>query len=309
MRAAVRDAYGSAEVVTVREVDAPAPKPDQVLVRVRAAGIDRGTWHLMTGLPMVVRPVLGLRRPRDPRLGLDVAGVVESVGPAVTRFRPGDEVFGFGAGGLAELAVAPEAKLAAKPRRWSFVQAAAVPVSGSTALQALAQVHGGQTVLILGASGGVGSYAVLIAKLRGAEVTGVCSAAKADFVRGLGADHVQDHAHPVTGRYDVILDAGGNRSLRTLRDLLTPTGTLMLVGGEGARWFGMGRLVQAPLLSPFVRPALRGMIARERHEDLTELAGLDLTPPVDRTYPLADTAAALADLEAGRVRGKLVVTT
>jgi len=243
MRAVVQDGYGTADVLHPAEVALPrALRADEVLVRVRAAGLDRGTWHLMTGTPYAVRLVMGLRRPRQPILGLDLAGTVEAVGTEVTRFAPGDEVYGLGSGTFAEYAIAKEGKLAPRPAALTAVQAATVPVSAITALQAvtdLARVQAGQRVLVTGASGGVGTYAVQIAVAAGAEVTGVCSAAKADLVRSLGATHVLDYAHDdlaaVPDRYDVIIDLAGNTSLRRLRRALTPTGTAVLVGVSARR--------------------------------------------------------------------------
>ncbi|RJL30855.1 NAD(P)-dependent alcohol dehydrogenase [Bailinhaonella thermotolerans] len=321
MKAITQDRYGSTDVLRFREMDAPVPKAREVLVRVRAAGVDRGVWHLMRGLPYLVR-VVSPRRPVSPVPGMDLAGVVEAVGPQVTRFQPGDEVYGSGTGGtFAELARARQDRLAAKPGNLTFEQAAAVPTSGSTALQALrdqARVRQGQHVLVIGASGGVGGFAVQIAKSLGAEVTGVCGPAKADLVRSLGADHVIDYTRDdltaPSVRYDAVIDIAGNRPLSRLRRLLTPRGTLVIVGGEeGGRWLGgMERNLRLLLLSPFARHRLRAPIALTRTRDLDELRGLiesgAVTPHVDRAYPLREAPEAIRRLERGEVRGKLVIT-
>ena len=240
MRAIVQTEYGTADVLRVAEIERPVIGADEVLVKVRAAGLDRGTWHLMAGMPYAARLVVGLRAPKNPVPGLDVAGVVVAIGSEVTRFQPGDEVFGVSKGSFAEFAAARESKLARKPSNLTFEQAAAVPVSGMTALRGLTDVghlQAGQKVLIIGASGGVGSFAVQIAKALGAEVTGVCSTSKLDLVRSIGADHVIDYSQDdfANGetRYDLILDTGGNSTLSRLRRALTPRGTLVIVGGEG----------------------------------------------------------------------------
>ncbi len=242
MRAIVQDAYGSPDVFRLARISTPDVADNQVLVRVHAAGMDRGTWHLMAGRPYLLRLAFGFRKPKNPVPGLDLAGTVVAVGSAVTRFSPGEEVFGTGEGSFAEYAVAPEDQLARKPDSLSFEQAAVVPVSGLTALQALTDVghlQPGQQVLIIGASGGVGSYAVQLAKALGAEVTGVSSTAKLDLVRSLGADHVIDYTRDDFAdgarRYDLILDIAGNPALSRLRRALTPTGTAVIVGGE-RRW-------------------------------------------------------------------------
>ena len=319
MWAIVQKEYGTADVLHLSEVERPAARDDEVLVEGRAAGLDRGTWHLMAGLPYAARLVVGLRAPRREVAGLDVAGVVVAVGSAVTRFKPGDEVFGIGKGSFAEFAAARESKLARKPSNLSFEQAAAVPVSGMTALRGLTDVgrlQAGEKVLIVGASGGVGSYAVQIAKALGATVTGVCSTSKLDLVRSLGADHVIDYTRDDFAegetRYDLILDIGGNSPLSRLRRALTPRGTLVIVGGEdGGRWIGMGRQLRALALSPFVGQRLTILGPKEDHtvlERLTELIESgQLVPVVERTYPLSDTPEAMRHLEAGRARGKLVI--
>jgi NADPH:quinone reductase-like Zn-dependent oxidoreductase len=322
MKAITQDTYGSADVLELRDVERPEVGAGEVLVRVRAAGVDRGVWHLMTGLPYPVRLAgYGLRAPKNPVPGMDVAGVVEAVGDRVTRFRPGDEVFGIGKGTFAELALADESKLAPKPSNLTFEQAAAVAISGLTALQGLrdhARVRPGQLVLVIGASGGVGSYAVQLAKAFGAEVTGVASTAKADLVRSLGADHVLDYTREDfadgTRRYDVVLDIGGNSSLSRLRRALTPTGTLVIAGGEGGgRWLGgTDRQLRAMALSPFVGQRLTTFVSKEAGEDILVLAELveagKVTPAVDRTYPLGEAPEAVRYVEQGRARGKVVVT-
>ena len=273
----------------------------------------------MTGQPYLMRIAgFGLRRPKNPGLGSELAGVVEAVGPDVTGLAPGDAVFGIGRASFAEFSLASAGKLAQMPANVTYVQAAAVPVSGLTALQALrdkGRVRAGQSVLIIGASGGVGTLAVQIAKAFGAEVTGVCSTAKVDLVRSLGADHVIDYT---TGditegdrRYDLVLDIGGNRSVTTLRRMLAPKGTLVIVGGEGGgRWFGIGRQLRAIALSPFVRQRLGTLIASENSKDLDTLRAMvedgSITPVIDRTCSLSDVPDAMRDLEAGRVRGKVV---
>ena len=323
MRAIVQERYGSDASEVLRLGDAPTPEAGsgQVLVRVHAAGVDRGTWHLMTGLPYAVRPVSGLRRPRNPVPGLDLAGTVVAVGEGVSAFAPGDEVFGTGHGSFAEYTVAEVGKLAPKPPSLSFEQAAAVPVSAQTALQAVrdhGKVEAGQRVLVLGASGGVGSYVVQIAKAFGAEVTGVASTAKLDLVRGLGADHVIDYtAEDATDgsvRYDVIIDIGGNTRLAHLRRALTPEGRLVIVGGEtDGRWLGgVDRQIRATVLSLFVGQSLGMFLSKENTADLEALTELvedgKLTPAVGQTYALADAAEAVDALAAGRVRGKAVVS-
>jgi NADPH:quinone reductase-like Zn-dependent oxidoreductase len=319
MRAIIQTAYGTADVLRLAEIASPAIGANEVLVEVRAAGLDRGTWHLMAGKPYAARLVVGLRAPKNPVPGLDASGVVVAIGSEVTRFQPGDEVFGVSKGSFAEFAAARESKLARKPSNLTFEQAAAVPVSGMTALRGLTDVgrlQPGQKVLIIGASGGVGSCAVQIAKALGAEVTGVCSTSKVDLVASLGADQVidysqDDYANGET-RYDLILDTGGDSTLSRLRRALTRRGTLVIVGGEGGdRVIGMGRQLRALALSPFVRQRLTMLGPKEHYtvlERLTELieAG-DLVPAVERTYKLNEMPDAMRHLEAGRARGKLVI--
>lgn len=322
MKAIVQDTYGSTDVLELRDIDRPEVAADEVLVRVRAAGVDRGVWHVMTGLPYPVRLAgYGLRAPKTPVPGMDVAGVVEAVGKDVTRFQPGDEVFGIGKGSFAQYARAPESKLAPKPANLTFEQAAVVAISGLTALQGLrdhGKVQPRQQVLIIGASGGVGTYAVQLAKAFGAEVTGVCSTTKVDMVGSLGAEHVIDYTRDDfadgTGRYDVILDIGGNSSLSRLRRALTSQGTLVIVGGETeGRWLGgTDRQIRALLLSPFVGQKLGTFICSENHEDMLALKELieagKVTPAIDRTYPLAEAPDAIQYVKEGRARGKVVIT-
>lgn len=321
MQAIVHHEYGSADVLRIEEIDRPAIGAGEVLIRVRAAGLDRGTWHFMAGMPYLFRLMgPGLRKPKNPVLGLDVAGTVVAVGAAVTRFGVGDEVFGVSKGSFAEYASAREDKLARKPANLTFDQAAVVAISGLTALQSVldvGRVQPGQHVLIVGASGGVGTYAVQIAKAARAQVTGVCSTAKADLVRSIGADHVIDYTKDdfSTGpqRYDVILDIGGNSPLSRLRRALTPSGTLVLVGGEdGDRWTGgMGRQLRAVALSPFIRQRLTMKTPKEHHSDLERLARLieagELTPTIDNTYPLEHAPDAMRHLQSGQARGKILI--
>lgn len=323
MTAVVQHRYGgvAAEVLGLADVPRPVAGRGEVLVRVHAAAVDRGTWHLMTGRPLAVRPVSGLRRPCNPVPGLDLAGTVEAVGDGVSGFAPGDEVYGTGKGSFAEYAVAEAGKLAPKPANLGFEQAAAAPVSGLTALQAVrdhGRVEPGQRVLVLGASGGVGSYAVQVAKAFGGEVTGVASTAKLDLVSGLGADHVIDYtrADATDGqvRYDVIIDIGGNTRLSHLRRALTPKGRLVIVGGEtDGRWLGgVDRQLRATVMSLFVGQSLGMFLSKENSADLVVLGDLieagSVTPVVDRVRPLAEVADALQQLADGQVRGKVVVT-
>jgi NADPH:quinone reductase-like Zn-dependent oxidoreductase len=321
MRAIVQTGYGSADVLRVAEIDRPVIEDHEVLVRVHAAGLDRGTWHVMAGQPYLIRVMgFGLRAPKNRVPGLDVAGTVAAAGAQVTRFGVGDEVFGISRGSFAEYAAAREDKLARKPVNLTFDQAAVVAISGLTALQGLCDVghmEAGQRVLIIGASGGVGTFAVQIAKAHGAEVTGVCSTSKLDMVRSLGADHVIDYTQDdfASGpeRYDVILDIGGNSPLSRLRRALTPTGTLVIVGGEnGGRWTGgLGRQLRAVALSPLVRQRLAMKMPKEHHADLERLTELieagHVTPVIDETYPLQQAPDAMRRLQAGQARGKLVI--
>jgi NADPH:quinone reductase-like Zn-dependent oxidoreductase len=321
MRAVVQDGYGDADVLRVTDLPRPKVGKDEVLVQVAAAGVDRGTWHVMTGLPYLARLALGLRRQRQPVPGLDVAGTVVAVGAAVTRFAVGDEVYGIGTGTFAEYAVAKEKRMAHKPAGLGFVDAAAVPVSAVTALMAvhdLGRVQPGQDVLVFGASGGVGSYAVQLATAAGASVTGVCSAAKAELVRSLGAVDVVDRATEdfaaLGRRWEVVIDIAGNPTLSRLRRALTPTGTAVIVGGEeGGRFAGgISRPLRAVALSPIVKQRLAMVVPRQSAADLDRLSALladgAFRPSVGRMYPLENAADALRDLEAGTVHGKAVIT-
>lgn len=319
MRAIVQDTYGEADVLRPEVVARPVIGDGEVLVRVHAAGVDRGAWHLMTGLPYPVRLAgYGVGAPKERVRGRELAGRVEAIGADVRGFRVGDEVYGIGEGCFAEYARAVPGKLAPRPSGLTPVQAAAVPISGLTALQAVrdhGHVRPDQRVLVLGASGGVGTFAVQIAVAYGATVTGVCGTAKVDLVRSLGAAHVLDHTRDaITGPFDVVLDTGGHRSLRSLRRLLTPRGTLVIIGSEtGGRWLGgLDRQLRATLLSAFVGQKLGTFVSSENAADLVVLSGMvgsgQVTPAVDRTFPLADTADAVRHMVEGRARGKVVVT-
>jgi NADPH:quinone reductase-like Zn-dependent oxidoreductase len=324
MKAIVQDRYGGPEVLEFRDIDQPVPTDNQVLVQVRAAGVHRGDWHVMTGLPYMTRlvvPSLGLRRPKVPVLGMDVAGTVEAVGPRVTRFQPGDEVFGWTDGAFAEYAIAPEDHLAAKPAALSFEEAAVVPISGFAALQAVrdvGEVQAGQRVLVLGAAGAVGWFAAQIAKAFGAHVTGVASTSQLELVGSVGADEVIDYTRTDvtdgTRQWDVIVDTGGRRTLAQLRRALTPTGTLAIVGGEGGGRVmgGFLRNLRAPVLSRFIGQRLRMLASKPNQDDLQVLRELieagKLRPLVGQTYPLAEVPEAMRALEAGKTRGKIVIT-
>jgi NADPH:quinone reductase-like Zn-dependent oxidoreductase len=325
MRAITQDRYGGPEVLELRDIATPVPKDDEVLVRVHAAGLDRGVWHVMAGLPYLTRlivPTMGLRRPKAAVRGMDLAGRVEAVGREVTRFRPGDAVFGWTEGGsYAEYATVPEDHLVAMPANLSFEQAAAVPISGLAALQAVrdvGEVKAGQRVLVIGAAGGVGSFAVQLAKAFGAHVTGVGSTAQLELIRSVGADEAVDYTRDdVTDgsrHWDVVLDTAGHRSLSRLRRALTPDGTLVIVGSEvqGRLLGGFDRSLRAVAWSRFVGQRLRMLASTPRQDDLQTLAGLleagKVTPLIDRAYPLAETAEAIRHLLAGNGRGKLVIT-
>jgi NADPH:quinone reductase-like Zn-dependent oxidoreductase len=322
MQAIMQNRYGTVpeDVMRLDQVARPGIGDDEVLIQVRAAAVDRGTWHVMAGQPYLMRLLgFGFRGPRNRVPGLDVAGTVVAVGPAVTRFAVGDEVFGIARGSFAEYAAAREGTLARKPAALNFEQAAAVAVSGLTALQGLrdaGRIKPGQKVLVIGASGGVGSYAVQLAKYFGAEVTGVCGTAKADLVRSIGADHVIDYTRAdfADGQrhYDLILDIGGNSRLSRLRRALAPRGTLVIVGGEGAQWTGVGRQLRALALSALIRQRLTMFVSRHRQADLDTLRllteGGQIVPVVDRTYPLAEAPLAIRRLSAGQARGKIVIT-
>jgi NADPH:quinone reductase-like Zn-dependent oxidoreductase len=320
VKAIVYDEYGTADVLRFDDTEMPAAGSGEVLIRVAAASAFIGDWHLMTGTPYAIRMVSGLRAPKQRVLGQDVAGYVETVGEGVPTFRPGDEVFGVGSGAFAEYAVAKASKLAPKPANLGFEEAATVPTTGCTALQGLrdtAKLREGQRLLVIGAAGGVGSFAVQIAKAFGAHVTGVCSTSKIDLVRSIGADEVIDYTRedPADGsrRYDVILDTAGNRPASQLRRALEPKGTLVLAGGEGGgKWLGMGRTVRAKAMSPFVGQKMTNFLARPKSEDLVALKELieagKITPLIGARYPLSDTAEAIRELGTGHGRGKVVIT-
>ena len=322
MKAIVRDTYGSPDVLELRDIDKPEIGDEEVLLRVHAAGLDRGVWHVMAGLPYPIRLAgYGLRAPKNPVIGSDVAGIVETVGKNVRRFQPGDEVFGIGKGSFAEYVCAREDKLAPKPANLTFEQAAVLAVSGLPALQALrdhGRVGPGQKVLVIGASGGVGTYAVQLAKAFGAHVTGVCSTTKVDMVRSIGADQVIDYTREDFAegdqRYDLILDIGGNSTLRRLRRALTPKGTLVITGGEtDGRWLGgTDRQIRALMLSPFIGQKLGTFVSSENHEDMIVLKELmesgKVTPVMDRTFPLSEVPEAIRYLEEGHAKGKVVIT-
>ena len=321
MQAMVQDTYGSAEVMQSREIDKPEIGDDEVLVRVRAAGVNPADWAIMSGLPYIARPVYGLFKPKNAVRGTDVAGTVEAVGSGVTRFKPGDDVFGWSDGSYAEYAAAPEDKLALKPANLTFEQAAAVPMAGLVALQALrdhAKVTPGQKVLINGASGGIGTFAIQIAKAYGAEVTAVASTRNLEMVRSIGADHVidytQDDFTKSGEQYDVILDNVANHSLSELRRALTPTGTLIPNGGGFEhRWIASGgRIVRAAVMFQFGGQKLGNFLMSTNHEDLDVLKGMieagKVTPVLDRAYPLRETAQAIGHVGEGHARGKTTIT-
>jgi len=314
MKAMARDDYCGPEGLELRDVGTPAPKAGEVLVRVRAAGVDQGAWHAMTGLPYLGRLYFGLRRPRAKVVGMDVAGVVESVGDGVTTLRPGDEVFGICNGAFAEHAVGKAKTLLPKPANMTFEQAAAVAVSACTALTALQGLIAGQRVLVIGAGGGVGSFAVQLATAFGASVTGVCSTSKVEFVRSLGAVATIDYKkEPLTGQFDMVLDIAGNRPISALRKLVTPRGTLVAVGTEeGGRWIaGVDRNLTMKFRNLFTRQTLRAPLSIVRPAELEELSALladgKFTPAVDRTFTLGDLPAAITYLRERRVQGKVVV--
>jgi NADPH:quinone reductase-like Zn-dependent oxidoreductase len=322
MKAIVQDRYGSADVLEFRDIDEPKVGEDDVLIRVHAAGCGPDVWHLMTGMPYMARPAIGLRRPKLSVRGWDVAGTVEAVGANVTDLQPGDEVMGASEGGsFADLVIARPDKLVPKPANLTFEEAAALPISGTTALRAvrdIAKVQPGQSVLVIGAAGGVGSLAVQIAKGLGAKVTGVGSTSKMDLIRSIGADDVIDYTREDFAdgarRWDVIVDTAGRRPLSELRRALTPKGTLVIVGGDGGgRWTGgfFRGVLRAPLVSLFVGQKLRGLASKVKHEDLVTLAELTeagtLTPVIDRTYPLIEAPDAIRYLEEGHAAGKIVI--
>jgi NADPH:quinone reductase-like Zn-dependent oxidoreductase len=314
----VQHSYGGPDTLEFREIDRPTIGPDEVLVRVHAASVHIGDWVLMTGSPLVMRFATGLRKPRNAVPGTDVAGTVEAVGTDVTQHRPGDEVFGWCAGAFAEYASGPEDQFIAKPANLTFEQAAAVGVSATTALQLLrddAKVQPGQKVLINGASGGVGTFAVQIAKAFGAEVTGVTSKRNVDLVRAIGADHVVDYTSEdfTEGerRYDLILDNVGSHSMARTRRALSPTGTLISNGG-GHAGGKLGRTIRTMLVSLFVRQQAAPTVKTQNHDDLVALKELvetgRVTPVIDGTFPLARTREAIARVATARARGTIVVS-
>jgi NADPH:quinone reductase-like Zn-dependent oxidoreductase len=319
MKAVIHSRYGNPEVLHVTTLERPVPQKKEVLIRVKAAGLDYGQWHLMSGKPYLMRLATGLTKPAQRVLGMDVSGVVEAVGAEVTRFKVGDAVFGAAARTFAEFTCAREDQLCLKPERLSFEQAAASAISGVTALIGLrdvAKVKPGQSVCVIGAGGGVGSWAVQLARHFGARVTAVCSTSKVEFVRSLGATSVIDYTNvplPTDGRFDVILDLAGNRTLSVLRKALAPRGTLVLGGGEGGdRFFGgMGRPLRAALWSMFLTQRLAMLMGFVKPEPLQALADIlgnsGVTPAVDRTVPLEEAADGMRALVSGQVRGKLVI--
>ncbi len=321
MQAMIQTTYGSADVMQLKDIAAPAIGPTDVLVRVRAAGVNPADWAIMHGLPYIARPVYGLRKPKVAVRGTDVAGVVEAIGSQVTRFQVGDEVFGWGTGSYAEYAAVGEDALAPKPANLTFAEAASVPMAALVALQALrdhGKVGPGSRVLINGASGGIGTFAVQIAKALGAEVTGVCSTGNLDLVRSIGADHVIDYTTEdftsAGQRYDFILDNVSNRSLTDLRKALTPTGMLVPNGGNfNNRWMASGgRIVRAAVLFSLGSQMLGNFLVAMRREDLETLAAMieagSVRPVMERTYPLHELAGAMAHVGSGHTRGKVAIT-
>jgi len=324
MKAAVRHEYGSPDVIRLEQIDKPLPEDNQVLIKVRAAAVNPLDWHYMEGTPYILRLMgVGLMRPKDPRMGVDLAGVVESVGKNVTKFKPGDAVYGVGDSAYAEYSPAPANKIALKPDDITFEQAAAVPIAGITALQGLrdtGHLKAGQKVLINGASGGVGTFAVQIAKAYGAEVTAVCSTRNVELVRSLGADHVIDYTKEdfaqSNQQYDLIYDNVADRPLLSFRHLLTPTGIYLLVGGggpaESRAFLGPVRnIIKAGVLSWFVKHKFFTFLASINEPDLAVLNKMmeakTVTPVIDRTYPLSEVPAAMRYVEAGHARGKVII--
>jgi NADPH:quinone reductase-like Zn-dependent oxidoreductase len=324
MKAIVYHEYGSPDVLRLEEIEKPVPNDDQVLVKVRAVSVNPYDWHFMEGIPYIARLLaFGPLKPTSPRLGVDFAGTVEAVGKNITQFKPGDEVFGGKGGAFAEYVVISEKFLVTKPANITFEQAGSVQIAALTALQGLrdkGKIQPGQKVLINGASGGVGTFAVQIAKHLGAHVTGVCSTRNVELVRSLGADHVFDYTKEdftkSSERYDVILDNVGNRSLSECRRVLTPNGKYVLIGGGGVndhRWIGpFGLVIKTLLLKPFISQEMKMMLADVTKEDLTLLADLmqsgKVTPVIEKTYPFSEIREAVRHVETGRARGKVVVT-
>jgi len=321
MKALTQDRYGTADVLQLRDVERPTPRADQVLVRVVAAGMDRGAWHFMAGEPYLMRLLgFGLRAPSVAVPGTNFAGVVETVGDGVSAFKPGDEVYGATRGTFAQYAVAPIGKVAPKPPQLSFEQAAVLPYPTFVAMQALrdhGHVQPGQRVLVVGASGAVGTIAVQLAVAFGATVTGVCSAGHADLVRSLGANEVIDYTKEDftdgSRRFDLIIDIGGRTSVARLRRALTRTGTLVIVGGEGDRWIGgIQRQMWATVLSAFVPQKLRAFVVKENASELVKMNELvaagKVSPVVGQAFPLAEGAAAVAAFETGNADGRIVIS-
>jgi NADPH:quinone reductase-like Zn-dependent oxidoreductase len=316
MKAAVYTRYGPPDVLQIKDAARPVPKDSEVLIQVRAASVNPLDWHFLRGTPYFLRIMAGLLKPKDTRLGVDVAGQVEAVGRSVMQFKPGDAVFGSCRGAFAEYVCAPESALAAKPENITFEQAASAPVAAFTALQALRGIEWGQRVLINGAAGGVGTFAVQIAKSFGADVTGVCSTRNVPMVRSIGADRVIDYTQEDfttdAQRYDLFLDCIGNRSLSECRRVLTPNGRYVIIGGPNRRWFGLGRPLRAAALSPFLSQQLGMILAKPNQEDLATIRDLmasgKVTPFIDRSYSLAELPDAIRHLEQGHARGKVVIT-
>lgn len=319
MKAIVHDRYGPVEVLSLREIESPTPGPGEVLIRVHAAGVNPADWHLMTGVPYLARLAFGLRRPKNRVRGADVAGVVNSAGPGVTAFSAGDRVFGVAKGSFAEFSVAAVGSIAHLPDSLSFAQGAAIPLAGCTALNAVRNaglVSAGQRVLVIGAGGGIGTFAVQLAVALGASVTGVCSTSKLELVRSIGAETVIDYTvDELTGHpaFDVIIDTAGNRPLSLLRSMLTPRGRIVIVGAEGGGNVvgNTGRQLQA-LLKPRAQQRAIGLFSTESTADLESLlefvAAGTVRPVIDREYPLAEAAAAITRMTDGLAHGKLVLT-
>lgn len=315
--------FGPPDVLKLEEIEKPVPNDDQVLIKVHAASVNPYDWHFLRGTPYLMRTMAGLRKPKVTRLGVDMAGTVEAVGKNITRFKPGDEVFGGKSGAFAEYVCGSERGLAIKPPGLTFEQAASINIAGLTALQAVrdkGKVQPGQKVLINGASGGVGTFAVQIAKSFGAEVTGVCSGRNAEMVRSLGADHVIDYTKEDFAkgneRYDVMLDNVPNHPISECRRVLTPNGKYVMIGGGGPndnKWVGpFGRVIHTVLLSPFIKQKMGMMMAELNNDDLAflgdQIQSGKLKPIIDRQYKLSEVPAAMAYVEEGHARGKVVIT-
>jgi NADPH:quinone reductase-like Zn-dependent oxidoreductase len=320
MKAIVYSRYGSPDVLRCEEIEKPIPGDDQILLKIRAASVNPLDWHFMRGTPYLIRMMTGLSKPKTARLGVDVAGLVEAVGRNITQFKPGDEVFGGCRGAFAEYVCTSESAVVMKPDNLTFEQAASVPVAAFTALQGLrnkGHIQPGQKVLINGAAGGVGTFAVQIARWFGAEVTGVCSTGNVGIVRSIGADRVIDYTHEDFTKgghlYDIVFDTVGNHSLSECLRILNPRGTLVMVGGTDARWIApLVRPVKAMVLSRFVSQKLVMFLAKPNKEDLTLVRDLmaagKVTPVIDRCYGLSEVPEAIRYLEEGHARGKVVIT-